>query len=184
MLRRVGADDPGRRALGAREWAIAEGKSYDAPSTHGKEIELPVSFPRWRFLDAPPIAVNAGVQRTVLEYLQEVAVELARGNPEPLLAASKLRFDELAIAYQSDAGALAQRVRDHVQRLYAAAALKLPPPVADALVLRPLLDGRLLECLAPTGGPVLVTRNESVELGDHAWPVRLAMVEGKIYVLR
>ena len=50
--------DPGARVLGVVEWATAEGKAYDAPSTHSRDVELPVNFPRWRWLDAPPIATN------------------------------------------------------------------------------------------------------------------------------
>ena len=176
--------DPSVRQLGALDWAISEGRSYDAPSLHHKEVDLPVNFPRWRYLEAPVITVNPGVQRSVLEFVQMLAVELGRGNPEPLIQASRLRLEELAAAYQTDAAALAQKVRDHVQSLYAAQALTLTPPVADALVLRPLLEGRLVECLAPQGGPVLATQNEKATSGDHAWPLRLAMVEGKIYVLR
>ena len=176
--------DPGARVLGVVEWATAEGKAYDAPSTHSRDVDLPVNFPRWRWLDAPPIEINASVQRTVLEFVQNIAVELGRGNPDPLVAASKLRFDELALAYQTDANAGMQRFRDHLQRLYAAKALKVPPPIATELVLRPLVDGRLIECLTPAGGATLRTQNEAPELGDHAWPIRVAMVEGRIYVLR
>ena len=176
--------DPAARMLGVIEWASAEGKAYEAPSTHSRDVDLPVNFPRWRWLDAPPIGVNAAVQRAVLEFLQQIAVELGRGNPEPLIAASKLRFDELAIAYQTDSNLAVQRFRDQVQRLYAAKALKVMPPVAAELLLRPLVEGRLIECLAPTGGPALRTSNEAPELGDQAWPIRLAIVEGRIYVLR
>ena len=176
--------DPGARELGVAEWATAEGKAYDAPSTHSRDVDLPVNFPRWRWLDAPPIGVTVPVQRAILEFLQQLAVELGRGNPDPLIAASKLRFDELALAYQTDTNLEVQRFRDQVQRLYAAKALKVMPPVAAELVLRPLVEGRLIECLAPTGGPALRTSNEAPELGDHAWPIRLAMVEGRIYVLR
>jgi hypothetical protein len=176
--------DPEARVLGVSEWATPEGRSYDAPSAHKREIDLPVSFPRWRWLDAPLIDLNVAVRRAILEFLQQLAVELGRGNPEPLIAASKLRFDELAIAYQDDSGLAVQRFRDQVQGLYAAKALKVLPPVAAELVLRPLVDGRLVECLTPTGGPALRTSNEAPELGDQAWPIRLAMVEGRIYVLR
>ena len=56
--------------------------------------------------------------------------------------------------------------------------------MAAELVLRPLVEGRLIECLAPTGGPALKTSNEAPELGEQAWPIRLAVVEGRIYVLR
>ena len=143
--------DPGARVLGVVEWAAAEGKAYEAPSTHHRDVELPVSFPRWRWLDAPAIGVAPAVQRQVLEFIQQLGVELGRGNPEPLIASAKLRFDELALAYQSDANAAMQRFREHLQRLYAAKALKIVPPVAAELVLRPLVDGRLVECLAPTG---------------------------------
>jgi hypothetical protein len=176
--------DPGARVLGVAEWAGAEGRSYDAPSTHRREVELPVAFPRWRWLDAPPIALTDAVRRSILDFLQQTAVELGRGNPDPLITASKLRFDELSLAYQADAALAVQRFRDHVQRLYAANALKVLPPVAGELVLRPLVDGRLVECLASKGGPVLRTSNEAAELGDQGWPLRLAMVDGRIYVLR
>ena len=176
--------DPAARVLGIAEWATTEGRSYDAPSAHKREVELPVNFPRWRWLDAPPIELGVPVRRVILEFLQQLAVELGRGNPEPLIAASKLRFDELAIAYQGDVNIEVQRFRDQVQGLYAAKALKVLPPVADELVLRPLVDGRLIECLASTGGPALRTRNDVPELGEQAWPIRLAVVEGRISVLR
>lgn len=176
--------DPEARVLGVAEWAANEGRSYDAPSAHKREVDLPVSFPRWRWLDAPPVELAVPVKRVILEFLQQLAVELGRGNPEPLIAASKLRFDELAIAYQADAASAVQRFRDQVQGLYAAKALKVLPPVADELVLRPLVDGRLIECLTPAGGPVLRTSNDAPELGEQAWPTRLAVVEGRIYVLR
>jgi hypothetical protein len=176
--------DPEARVLGVVEWASPEGKAYDAPSTHSRSVDLPVNFPRWRWLDAPVIGLVPQVQRQILEFVQQLGVELARGNPDPLLDASKLRFDELALAYQTDTHVGVQRFRDHLQRLYAAKALKIVPPVAAELVLRPLVDGSLIECLAPTGGPALRTQNEAPELGDHAWPIRLAMVEGRIYVLR
>lgn len=176
--------DADARVLGAVEWAAPEGKAYESPATQARDVNLPVNFPRWRWLDAPPVSLNAAVQRQILEFLQQIAIELGRGNPDPLIAAAKLRFDEIALAYQTDAAAATQRFRDHVQALYAAQALKVVTPNAEDLTLRPLVDGRLVDCLAPTGGPVLQTRNEGPELANHGWPIRIAMVEGRIYVLR
>jgi len=178
------ASDPNVRVLATLAWAAPEGKAYDAPVKQQQDVDLPVNFPRWRWLDAPPIAVNAGVHRQVLAFVQELALELARGNADPLIAAAKLRFDELALAYQLAAAEGVQRFRDELQRLYAAKALKIIPPAAEDLVLRPVLDGRLIECLASTGGPALRTRNDDASVGNQAWPLRLAMVEGRIYVLR
>lgn len=177
-------NDPNIRVLAELEWAATEGKPFEAPTTTAREIELPVNFPRWRWLDAPPIVLNAASQRTILEFVQLQAIELGHGNPDPLLAACKLRFDELALAYQRSAADLIALFRAHLQGLYEKKALKIVPPTAEDLVLRPLADGRLIECLTPLGGPALHTQNEDPAVGSHAWPVRLAMVDGRIYVLR
>jgi hypothetical protein len=64
------------RVLGVAEWSTTEGRSYDAPSAHKREVDLPVNFPRWRWLDAPPIELGAPVKRVLLEFLQQLAVEL------------------------------------------------------------------------------------------------------------
>ena len=127
---------------------------------------------------------NPVAQRQILEFLQQLALELGRGNPEPLLAAAKLRFDELALAYQQTAAQGMQRFREHLQKLFADKALKVIPPLAEGLVMRPVAGGRLIECLDPLGAPVLRTQNDDAALGNQSWPIRLAMVEGKIYVLR
>jgi hypothetical protein len=176
--------DANARVLGSVEWAVPEGKTYESPSLHAREVDLPVAFPRWRWLDAPAVVPGAAVQRQVLEFLQQLALDLGRGQAESLLAAATLRFEELALAYQRTAADGVQRFRDHLQQLYAAKALKIVPPVAEELVLRPIVEGRLLECLTPLGTPALRTQNEDPAVGDHAWPMRLALVEGKIYVLR
>ena len=177
------AGDERSRELAALDWAAAEGASFDTPTVRQSEVDLPVNFKRWRWLDAPQIVVTPAVQRQVLEFIQQLALELGRGNPEPLLAAANLRFEELALAYQTTPAEGVQRVRDHLQQLHLAKALKIVPPTADELVLRPVVDGRLLDCVGPLGAPVLRTQNDA-PLANHAWPIRLAMVEGKIYVLR
>ena len=96
------ASDAGARVLATVEWAVEEGKSYEAPNTQAVDVDLPVAFPRWRWLDAPVVNLTPPVQRQILEFVQSQALELSRGNPDPMLAVAKLRFDELALAYQHD----------------------------------------------------------------------------------
>ena len=92
--------------LGVVEWAATEGKllrrAVDARARGRSAGQLPaLALARC----AADRARRAGASGVILEFLQQLAVELGRGNPEPLIAAAKLRFDELALAYQSDAGA-------------------------------------------------------------------------------
>ena len=175
--------DEQARELAVLDWSAAEGSSYETPALRQSEVDLPVAFQRWRWLDAPPIELTPGVQRQVLEFVQQLALEFGRGNPEPWLAAARLRFEELALAYQRPVAEAVQRFREQLQALHVAKALKIVPPSADELVLRPLVEGRLIDCVSPLGAPVLRTQNDA-PLANHAWPIRLAMVEGKIYVLR
>lgn len=186
VLLRIGQSplDPNARLLGSIDWLAEAGQTYELPTLKSQDLDLPVAFPRWRWLDAPAVALAAPLQRLVLEFVQQLALELSRGHPDAMLSAARLRFEELALAYQHSAAEGMQRFRDRLQQLYADKALKIVPPAAEELVLRPLAGGRLLECVTPLGAPVLRTQNDEAAAGNQAWPIRIAVVEGKIYVLR
>ncbi|MEO7150835.1 MAG: hypothetical protein ABIX46_03850, partial [Burkholderiaceae bacterium] len=66
--------DERSRELAALDWAAAEGSSYETPALRTSEVELPVNFQRWRWLDAPPITLTPAVQRQVLEFVQQLAL--------------------------------------------------------------------------------------------------------------
>ncbi len=177
--------DEAVRVLAEVNWAVEEGASFQAPAVQHQDLELPVGFPRWRWLDAPVLSPGPQERQTVLALLQRIAFDLSRGNPDSLLAACRLKLEEVDQAYQRPAGHGAAALREQIQQLWQAGALAtLQPPTAEALLLRPVAGGRLLECLAPTGAPVLASRNDDAVLGNIAWPLRLTLIEGKVYVLR
>jgi hypothetical protein len=67
--------------------------------------------------------------------------------------------------------------------LHATKALKPVLPAPAEVLLRPCAGGRLLECLSATGEPVL--RTEPAADGTrHAWPIRVAVVEGRTHIVR
>jgi hypothetical protein len=175
-------NDPNARVLAAKEWQPADGDAFEAPLALELDVSLPVTFPRWRWFDAPVVPDTAAMSRLALEFVQRVANDFARGDAERYLAAARLRFDELALAYRRSAADLVQQFRERLQQMYAAKALVVTPPTAADLQLRRIADGRLVECLAPTGEPVL--RSIAPEGGSSVWPLRLTVVENKIYVLR
>jgi len=55
-------------------------------------------------------------------------------------------------------------------------------PKADTLLLRPVAGGRLLECLTPDGQPAL--HSPLAGGGRLVWPMRLAAIDGRFYVIR
>ncbi len=177
--------DEAVRVLAEVNWAVEEGASFEVPSTQHQDLELPVGFPRWRWLDAPVLNPGPQDRHTVLAAVQRIAFDLARGNPDSLLAACRLKLEEVDQAYQRTAGHGAAAVRAQVQQLWQAGAFAtLQPPTAETLLLRIVAGGRLLECLNPLGAPVLSSLNDDMAPGNVALPLRLTLIEGKVYVLR
>lgn len=185
LLPRTGsmADETTARTLAQLDWAPPEGERYQAPLVLTQDFGLPVSFPRWRWLEAPVIEDIAALHPQAVAVLQGLGRDLAAGQPERFLAATRLRTEEIAVAYQRRPEDETQRLRDHLLALHAEGRLKWPPLTAEALVLRPIAEGRLLECLGADGRPALSTvaddQGRSVML-----PLRVTAVEGKLYVLR
>lgn len=184
LLPRVGsvAHPDSARTLAHLDWAPPDGEVYEAPVTLRQGVELPISFPRWRWIDAPAIPDTPTLKSEVAKYLLDVAVGLAKGNPEPLIQASRLRLEDLAQAYQRNLAEDVGRLRLQIQQLHAAQPLKPALPAAARLLLRPVAGGRLLECLAADGSPLL--SSPVAGGGRMAWPVRVAAIEGRFYVLR
>ena len=184
LLPRIGqvAHPDNARMLARIDWAPPEGDVTELPFTLRQSVDLPIAFPRWRWLDAPAVTEPQEFLGAAANFLQGLVLGLQRGDPEPLLLASRLRLEELAQAYQRNLADDVGRFRLQVQQLHARQPLKPDMPKADNLKLRPLAGGRLLECLGADGGPAL---GSPVAGGSHLhWPVRLALVEGRFYVLR
>jgi hypothetical protein len=184
LLPRVGqlASEHSARQLGHLTWTSVEGEVFRPPVRQSLEVDIPVRFPRWRWLDAPEIADVDGLRAPAAAYLQDVAIALSRGDPEHLAVAAKLRFEELALAYQRTAADDQARWRARVQLLHAQKALRPELPTPESLHLRPVADGRLLECLGADGLPVL--RCARPDGSRVYWPMRLAAVERRFYPLR
>jgi hypothetical protein len=171
------------RSLCEIDWAAAAGDLVLPPVTERRLVALPVKLPRWRWLDALPIDDLSAAQPLVAEFVQNIAVSLARGDPEPFLGAARVRFEDLAVAYQQTLAELATRWRSRIEMLHATKALRPVLPALTDVVLRPCAGGRLLECLAPDGQPVLRTE-AAADGSSHAWPIRVAVVEGRTHIVR
>jgi hypothetical protein len=170
------------RTLAQVDWAPPADEVFEAPLSLQRSVELPISFPRWRWIDAPPIPDSPTLKQDVAKYLLDVAVGLSRGNPEPLIQASRLRLEDLAQAYQRNLADDVGRLRGYIQQLHAAMPLKPALPAAAKMLLRPVAGGRLLECLRPDGSALL--QSAVAGGGSVAWPLRLAAIDGRFYVLR
>jgi hypothetical protein len=185
LLPRIGsvADESTARSLAQIEWAPPDGEAYEAPLALAQDFGLPVSFPKWRWLEAPVCEVTPALHALAAELVQGLARDLAAGQPDRFLSTTRLRTEEVAVAYQRRPEDETQRLREHLLSLHAESRLKFKPITPETLVLRPVAGGRLLDCLGADGGPALSAeadpQGRTVSL-----PMRVAAVDGKLYVLR
>ncbi len=184
LLPRVGqaAHPENARTLAQIDWAPLAGDVTEVPATLRQTVDLKIAFPRWRWFDAPVSTTPQELLSPAVAFVQGLALGLLRGDPEPLVQAARLRFEEMAQAYQRALADDVGRFRLQVQQWHAKAPLAPVMPTADTLRLRPLGGGRLLECLNPAGEPVL--QSALAGGGRARWPLRLAVIEGRFYALR
>lgn len=179
-------EDPNARVLSQLSWMPGINETFDWPFTFSQDVDMPVTFPRWRWLDAPVVQQNEALDKQVLVLLQSLALDFQRGDPENFLQISRLRIEELALAYQRTPQACVQSMREHFQRLFEAGALAtVLPAEPGGFQLRSLAQGRLVEPVLADGSPVLKTAfDDKASPAQTCWPLRLAQVEGKLYALR
>ena len=164
-------------------WSTSTDTTWEAPHSVCSDVTLPLNLPRWRWADVEPVEPEPALKHQVFGIVQRLAFDLKRGQFDALLNATQLRTEELALAYQRAPAAEAQRLRTHLQELHDAGPPSWRMPEWAAFHLRSVAQGRLFECLDAEGLPVL-RADPDAKGTSHALPLRVAFVEGKVYVLR
>ena len=185
LLPRMGSaiDEAQARTLARLDWACAAGEPLALPARRLQEAELPIRVPRWRWLDAPVVQPTAALRLQAHSFVGGLARDLARGQTDSFMAATRLRTEELALAYQRSPESETARLREWLEQMYASSRLVWQPLVPEELQLRPLAGGRLIECLGGDGRAALTTVPDKAG-NSVALPLKLSVVEGRFYVLR
>jgi hypothetical protein len=185
LLPRTGGavDEAQARTLAQLDWACDAGQPLTLPARERQVVDLAIRFPRWRWLDAPVVQTTPALTLRAHAFIWSLARDLARGQTDSFLAATRLRTEEFALAYQRSIETETARLRESLEQMYASSSLVWRPLAPEDLRLRPLADGRLLECLGADGGAALTTVPD--KLGHVlALPLKLSVVEDRFYVLR
>ena len=185
LLPRIGGaiDESQARTLARLDWACATGDPLTLPARQVQQADLPIRFPRWRWLDAPLVEPTPALRLQAHAFVSGLARDLARGQTDSFMTATRLRTEELALAYQRSPDSESSRLREWLEQMYALSRLVWQPLAPEEIQLRPVAGGRLLECLGADGRAALTTLPD--KLGNTlALPVKLSVVDGRFYVLR
>lgn len=171
------------RMLAELDHAVPAGEIVQPPSAVHQSVDLPIKFPRWRWMDLPVIDDLAAAQPVVARFVQGLAIALAKGDADAFVQAARLRFEELALAYQQKPADLVARWRSRIQLLLATKSLQVVLPALSDVVLLPCAGGRMVECVNAAGDPILRT-GPAADGSSHAWRIRVAVIDGRCHVMR
>ena len=178
----VGSEDSAR-TVAELDWALPAGEIVQPPLDVTRRVTLPIRFPRWRWLDLPRHAESPAAQTAAATFVQGLAIALARADADTWLRATRLRLEDLSVAYRLDPAAMAERWRARLRLLQATGALQVRLPAIADIRLRSCAGGRLLDCVDAAGDPVLRTAPDA-DGTVRLWPVRVAVIDGQCHVLR
>jgi hypothetical protein len=144
------------------ELAVVE---WPDPIEPAAAVELPVMlnaaavaqhpWGRWSWQDSPPFAVDARSTEAVIDYIQALHATLAAGSVDAWIAHSRIKFDEVAPAYELTAADAELRIRQAWAGLTSHSDWELAEWNVEDLDLRLHCDGRLVEPTTLAGEPVL-----------------------------
>jgi hypothetical protein len=187
-LRLAGTDTSSDTGTDSRVLARANWTMQTPVGAHagiGVDIDLPIDFPRWRWLDAPPLlaGLQDALRARALQCVRERVLELRRGAADGWFALTRLAIEERALAYGGDARTARAAFLDHLRAAPDGHPWSWAWIADDDFVLRSDADGRLLSCLRRAGGPALQACSRD---GRHAWslPLRLTWIDERLHGLR
>jgi hypothetical protein len=144
--------------LAVIEWPVPGSVTGPAPV-----LPLPLDVPvmaahpwgRWSWQDAPPFAVDARSTAAVIDYIRDLHATLAAGSVDALIAQSKVKFDEVAPAYELTPADAELRIRQAWQGLTSHSEWEFAEWNVEDLDLRLHCGGRLVEPTTLAGEPIL-----------------------------
>ncbi|NJM31565.1 MAG: hypothetical protein HC848_00045 [Limnobacter sp.] len=167
------------KVLDQFRWAEPAGKLVRGTSYFERELQLPLSFPRWQFLDLSRFESTAHTQ-PVQDLLVQLALELVQRKKKEFSARFSHRNHELAMAYGVSPVELAAQL-DAVFEQHAGFALENYLPDLSELAVFAAKGGTTGFPMRADGSPFLHLPGlpDSVHV-----PLQVAVVEGRAVVVK
>lgn len=176
-------DSENGEILAEVKWEGAADEDEAFPKSAGVTAALGARSGRWSWQDAPPITLDDATGAEIAHVLGTVAQAFERGDPAPVLALLKTRFDEGIRAYpRNDSETLTKELSNYV-RDAAADKWKVRSLDPGAFDFRLCAGDRLVELVDRDWQPSL--RFEVPEEDEpYGYPMMLARIDGRLAVVR
>ncbi len=174
--------DPGTTTLFRYDWAAPDGE-MEFPHPVATSCALDPPFGPWAWEQAAPLVLDATLRAEVAAYLRSLRQSLSSRSFPAFWAHNEVTHHEVAVAHDL---ALADRrtaAEGALRERFAEPTFAMEEVDAEALDLRLVARGRLVECLAADWGAAVRTQADG-EGRVMRFPLLLGRVDGALRGLR
>jgi hypothetical protein len=178
------AEDPDVQELADITWSPPAGGRFQTPVKRQTLFNGAAWWPQWSWQSAAPITLSPPVVQKLLERLRYLSDSLAHRDPEPFIQLARVRFAEVARAYQLDPDDEIQQFREQFQTISSEPDFKMEPVNPETMDLRLCGDRKLVDCVGPDWLPLIRTARKENGLIRLRYPIKLAELDKQWQIVR
>ena len=146
-------------------------------------VDLPVSFPRWRYLDVMQSPADATDQERIHDFILNLLALIQGQNVSALLPYFSVRNQEVATAYGLDLQQVHSSFANHLQQICSQYTLNDATLDPTQWLIRPVRQSSIYALLDRQHQPLLqFKKNQDGVL--HQWPMHVGVLGSDVFVLR
>lgn len=174
---------PEARELQRLEWQGAPDDRRIIARTLTAQVDLGSLYGRWQWQDAPDLKLDAVDRVELVEFLETLGAAIQAGDPDPFLAVSAIRIDEISRAYETDPAERRAMIDRGIFVDAGAPGFKVAPLDPKAFDFRLCANGKMVECIGTDWQPIL--RAGPDRQGDYSfYDMFVARIGGEWRIVR
>lgn len=146
---------PEAEELSRLEWNGDPGDVRTVAFTLQEKVNLGQLYGRWQWQDAPKLKLDQFDQMEIVEFLEGLHTAIQAGDPDPFIAASMVRIEEISRAYGTDPAERRAMIDRGIYVDSGAPGFRMAPLDPRIFDFRLCGGGRLVECVASDWQPIL-----------------------------
>ena len=163
--------------------SVLRGQRFNKNRVLDTRVDLPVSFPRWRYLDVMQSPADADDQERIQDFLLNLLTLFQGQKVSALLPYFSVRNREVATAYGLDLQQVHGNFASHLEQMCTHYTLNDAALDPTQWLVRPVRQSSIYALLNPEHQPLLqFNANQGGAL--HQWPMHVGVLGSEVFVLR
>lgn len=163
--------------------SVRRGQRFNKNRVLDMRVDLPVSFPRWRYLDVMQSPADADDQERIQDFLLNLIALFQAQKVSALLPYFSVRNREVAAAYGLDLQQVHSNFASHLEQICIHHTLNDATLDPAQWLIRPVRQSSIYVLLNLEHQPLLEFKaNQGGAL--HQWPMHVGVLGSEVFVLR